>query len=94
MNLACSLVAACALCSCMSITWRVTLGQAAVDMLLDHFVHHLNCVDGVSINGYTLGQCHRPFMLLVLTIAKTRFPSLCSCVWWVTTAPSVQHAGW
>ena len=64
--------------------WWVALGRGgSLDMLLTYFIDHLNCVDGGSIDGYTLGQHRHRFVLLVLTATNTRFPSFCSCVWWV-----------
>ena len=47
------------------VIWAVSLGQnGAVDIFLAYFVDRLDCVDGVSIGGYTLGQRHHQFVQL------------------------------
>ena len=35
-----------------------------MDIFLAYFVDRLDCVDGVSIGGYTLGQRHHQFVQL------------------------------
>ena len=47
------------------VIWAVSLGQnGAVDIFLAYFFDRLDCMDGVSIGGYTLGQRHHQFVQL------------------------------
>ena len=55
------------------VIWAVSLGQnGAVDIFLAYFIDRLDCMDGVNIDGYTLGQHHHHVVSLVLTVTDLR----------------------
>ena len=63
------------------VIWAVSLGQnGAVDIFLAYFVDRLDCMNGVNIGGYTLGQHHhhvvQPPVRVVLAAACIDIPPI------------------